>query len=611
MAAEVAARTIPPELIERIVAQTDGVPLFIEELTRAVLETGLDDASRLVVPETLQASLMARLDRLPAAKTVAQIGAVIGRSFSHELLAAVAQLPEPALTNGLQQLVSSGLAFQRGTPPEASYTFKHALVQDTVYQSLLRSRRAALHGRVVEALRAQEPGIEESRPDLLAHHCEQAGFVEQAIDYWLKAGRLALARWANAEAITQLQKGLRLLDGVTDNLKRQSKEIDLQLALGGAFGAGRGGVTAEAGAAFHRARELCQVAGETSQLVTALLGLWRFHLNRSELAISAEAGEELLCCAEGENDAVAELVGHRCLAISILHQGALLAARTHAAKAISLHEKMPTGLLGARLRYPTADGIIIAATHSFLSWALLLQGHFEQAFAHVREALDIGKEMKNPLALGTVLYQSSILHQLTGNLREVEQQSAALIAIAAEQDFPLSLATGLILHGWCVAAGGDQAAGLADMRRGVTDQQAIGDQLHAPYYLGLIASSLAEPDPQGAMLLLADALNRVEKTGECWFEAELHRLQGEVLLGAGYRQVNEAESCFRRASAVAREQGAKFWELRAGMSLARLWCEQGRRKEAYDLLVPIYDWFTEGFDTPDLKEAQALLRELA
>ena len=313
MAAQVASRAMPVELIERIATQTDGIPLFVEELTRAVVEAGLfasDGAAGFAVPDTLQASLLARLDRLPAGKPVAQIGAVIGRSFSYELIVAVAGLPEPALRQGLEQLVGSGLVFERGAPPEASYMFKHSLVRDAAYQSLLRNRRSVLHGRIVEALLHQGPDAAELHADLLGYHCAEAGLIEQAIDHWLRAGELALARSAITEAITQLQKGIRSLDELTNDATRDRKEIDLKLALAGAHVMARGQASPDAGDAFGQAQMLCQQADKLSRFGDASWGLGLFHLNRAELAESVQNAKELLQFAKDEGNVSAEMAAH-------------------------------------------------------------------------------------------------------------------------------------------------------------------------------------------------------------------------------------------------------------------------------------------------------------
>ncbi len=585
MAATVASQAIPSELIERIATQTDGVPLFIEELTRSVVEAGIPAsgaAARLAVPDTLQASLLARLDRLPAAKAVAQIGAVIGRTFSYELIAAVAGLPEPRLREGLEQLIGSGLAFERGAPPEASYIFKHSLVRDAAYESLLRGRRAALHGRAVEALLDQSPDAAETQADLLGYHCSEAGLIEQAIDHWLKAGELALARSATAEAITQLQKGVHSLDKLADDTTRRRKEIDLKLAIAVAILMAKGQASPEAGDAFGQVRALCQQAGKMSRFGEVSWGLWLFHNNRAELAESAENAQELLHYGKDEGDVIAELTGHRAIATSMLFQAKLSDSSRHFAQSLALQGGMPRDLANQRSAYSWSTG---NTARSLYSWALLLQGCFGQALVERRAALAEARESNNLHGLATALHQSCVFYQLLADLHEVEESCAELIPLAQEQGYAHWLATGTIFQGWCIAVRGERERGLAEMRRGLAAKQATGAELKVPYYLGLMAALSGDSTVEAATPLFADALHRVERTGERWFEAELHRLKGEVLLRGSEASYAEAEREFQRALGIAREQGARYWELRAATSLARLWSDQRRTEDARNLLA--------------------------
>ena len=610
MAMKIAPQAMSSELIEHIVTQTDGVPLFIEELTRAVVEAGLPAPgaiARLAVPDTLQASLLARLDRLPAAKAVAQIGAVIGRTFSYELIAAVAGLREPLLREGLEQLVGAGLAFRRGAPPEASYVFKHSLVRDAAYDSLLRGHRAGLHGRVVEALLQQSPDAAETQADLLGHHCAEAGFVEQAIDHWLRAGELALARSASIEAITQLEKGERSLDRLTDSATRRRKEFDLKRALAGAFVISKGPASPEAGDAFSQMRSLCQQAGASSRLGEASHGLWLFHHNRAELAASVEVAAGLLHYAKEEDDVAFEMLGHRCTAVSMLFQAKFSGASTHFAQALALRAKMPRDLFNQRLGYHwgPSDG-----PHTYSSWVLLLQGYIDQALAECRTGLAKARESNNPLQLAVALHHSCAFYQFLANRREVEEQCAELITLAEEQGPAHWSAVGTIFRGWSIAVSGERERGLSEMRQGLAAKQATGSELNVPYCLGLMAALSGETAKDDATLLFADALSRIERTGERWFEAELYRLKGEGLLRGSEPFFAEAEAAFQRAREIAREQGARFWELRAATSLAHLWSDQRRTEDARNLLAPVYTWFTEGFDRPDLIKARALLTSL-
>ncbi len=557
-------QVLPPAVLSRIVAQADGVPLFIEELTKAVLESRGPAGPTIGVPDTLQASLMARLDRLSVAKQVAQIGSVIGREFSHELIRDISDMAEPALNEGLDHLVASGLVFRRGKPPEATYVFKHVLVQDAAYETLLRTRRAALHGTIAAALE-RDAEMAATQPGLLAHHYAEAGLIEQAIDYWLKAGKLALARSANAEAVTQIQKGLQSLDRLSNDATRHRKEIELQVALAGALSMVKGLASLEVGAAFGRAYQLAQEFGDWRQLASILWGLWLFHLNRAELKTSVEKATALLNYIHVNGDALAELTAHRSIGISMVFLAAHDTARAHLSQAIALkghirdfiHEQIATTLANP--------------ARSLLSWSLLLQGHLNEAHAVHDLALAEARQSNNPHVLAITLHQSCVFDQLGADRHKLEAKAAELIALTTEQGFAHWLATGTIFSGWCMATGGEPEMGLAEMQHGLKAKQATGSQLKVPYYLGLIAALSAEDNPEYAMALFADALTRVEQTGERWFEPELHRLRGEALLRSSDPPFADTEAEFQRALAVARDQEARFWELRASVSLARLW----------------------------------------
>jgi class 3 adenylate cyclase/predicted ATPase len=597
---------LPPPLLTRIVTQADGVPLFLEELTKAVLESPAPTDTAIGVPDTIQASLMARLDRLPAAKQAAQIGSVVGREFSRDLVHALADLSADLLDEGLDQLVASGLAFRRGEPPDATYKFKHALVQDAAYDSMLRSRRSALHGRMVEALLCLSPDAPDTQAALLGHHCAEAGLIEQAIDHWLTAGWSALAGSAGPEAIAQLQKGLQLLDRLVDEATRIRKEIDLQVALAQAFVTTTGQASLEAGAALGRARQLSQQSGELRQLGMIIWGLWGFYLNRAELAQSVGAATDLLQYAGDGGGLMAEFVGRRCIAISTLFLGEYAVARAHFAQALALQAALPQDAIENRRVFPAMN-----SSHSLLSWALLLQGDIVQGRVERHAALAETRNSNNLHSLAVTLHQSCVFSQLLSDRHELEEKSAELIALTTEQGFAHWLATGTIFRGWCIATSGDRAMGLAEMQRGLKAKQATGARLKVPYYLGLIAALSAESAPEHALALFAEALARVEQTGERWYEAELHRLKGEALLGSSNPRYGDAEVEFQRALEISRERGERFWELRTATSLARLWSDRGRREEAHDILAPIYGWFTGGSETHALTEAHMLLSRLA
>jgi class 3 adenylate cyclase/predicted ATPase len=595
-------RSLPPEMLAEITARTDGVPLFIEELTKAVLE-----AAGTAVPASLHASLMARLDRVPGVKEVAQVAACIGREFAYPLLAAVSPLPEAELQAALDRLVAAELVFSRGKPPHSSYTFKHALVRDAAHESLLKAQRQQLHGRIATVLEEHFPETVETEPELLAQHCAEAGLSAQAVEYWQRAGQQALARSATAEAVAHLDRGLGLLVGLPDGPERRRRELGLQLALGPALIAAKGFAASETGRAYARACELCREAGDIQKLLPALYGQSAVHWQRAELAAAHEGGRELLRLAEEQGDAPAEVVGHRILGAFLFPLGRFAEARAHSEAGLALYD--PVRDRSSRFVYAVDSRVVCLL---WLSQALFALGYPEQARVRQGEALTSARELAHPNTIAQSLFCGWTLHHLLRDGREAREQAEALIALATEHGLPLWLATGVVVRGWALASSGRAKEGIAVIRLGLDDYRATGSELFSPYFLALLADAYGQAhQAAGGLSLLADALDGVERTGVRWIEAELHRLRGELQLALPKPDQSDADACFGRALAVSREQQAKFWELRAATSLARLWRDQGKRAEACDLLAPVYGWFTEGFDTADLKEAKALLDELS
>ena len=610
----VGAKTLPDEVAAQIVGKTDGVPLFVEELTKAVLESGLlkDAGNRyelsgplppLAIPSTLHDSLLARLDRLAPAKEVAQIGAAIGREFSHALLAAVANRPEAELRTAFDQLVSSELIFRRGDPPDAIYSFKHALVQDAAYGTLLKSRRQQLHARIVKVLDKQFQETVQAQPQLLAHHCTEAGLVGKAIEYWHKGGQLAIQRSTMAEAVALLDNGLEALQGLPEGEERDRRELDLQVSLGVALVAARGQPTPETGLAYTRALDLAQRLGETQALFRALYGLNSHHNSRADIASGSDAGARLLRLAYDQHDVAAQTVGHRTLGVNAVLSGEFATACAELERTLGLYDPVEHRHLAFVYGQDPWAG-----ARAWLAWPLLVTGYPKQALIHHRESIDRARELGHPNTLAQTLYCGGVVRQLLRDQPGVVEITDALIHLAREQNFPYWLAMATILRGWALFAAGEIERGIAEMAHGLTAFRATGAQLWLPYFLGLLAEGHGKAGEQEEGLrVLSEALDRVEPTGERWFEAELHRRKGEVLLCLPEQDRKAAEACFRQAITVAQGQQAKLWELRAATSLARLWRDQGRRVEAHDLLAPIYGWFTEGFDTADLREAKALL----
>jgi predicted ATPase/class 3 adenylate cyclase len=606
-------KALPPSLLEQIGARTDGVPLFVEELTKAVMESSLvkDQGDHyaltgplppLAIPATLQDSLMARLDRLAPAKEVAQIGAALGREFSFELLAAVSPLPANALEDAVAELVRTELVFRRGVPPEATYSFKHALVQDAAYGTLLRSRRQQLHARIAQVLEERFPETVNTQPDLLAHHCTEAGFVAKAIDYWRRAALGAAARSAIAEAVAQLTKGFNLLPGLPE-AERSRQELGLQMALGKAITSAKGFAAPAGGTAYARARELCAQLGETLQLFPILYGLTLFHLYRGEMTAAHEVSQELLQLAEREGGNSALFYAHRAVGVSSLPYGRLTAVRAHMERALALYDPVEHRDLAVLYAF---DPHVVCL--DYLSRALLPLGYPEQAVARHGEALAEGRQLAHLTTLAFTLFFGCTLHQILHDRARVLELATVLIPLAEEQAFPIWLAGGLILQGWVLTDTAQVEMGITQMRQGLDAWRATGAEFMVPYFLALLAEAHAKVSQSREGLgLVAQALERVERSGERWFEAELHRLRGELLLARPSRDEAQAEEALHRALGVARAQQARLWELRAATSLCRLWLDRAKETEGRALLAPIYDEFTEGFGTPDLLNAKALL----
>jgi TOMM system kinase/cyclase fusion protein len=612
------SKALPPEVMEQVVAKTDGVPLFVEELTKMVLESGLlqerEDRYELTgplpplaIPTTLHDSLMARLDRLATVKSLAQLGATLGREFSYELLQAVSPWDEGTLRHGLHQLVEAEFLYQRGLPPQATYLFKHALIQDTAYQSLLRSTRQQHHQRIAQVLEAQFSDICETQPELLAQHYTEAGLIVQAILHWQRAGQRAIQRSANVEAIGHLTKGLELLKTLPDTPERAQLELDFQIALGPVLMNTKGPAAPEVERAYARARELCQQVGETPQLFPMLWGLWYFHNGRAAHQTAQELGEQLLSLAQHIQDSAFLVVAHRALGNTLYHLGELARARAHLEEGMALYD--PQQHRSLAFLYGQDLAVICRAWAALALWLL---GYPDQALQRIREALTQAGEMAHLSSLAYALDWAAMLHRFRREVEAAQERAAAAITLSTEQGFAVYLAWGTIVQGWSLAEQGQGVEGTAQIRQGLATSQAMGLQAVLPYHLALLAEAYGKAG-QGkeGLRVLAEALTMVNNTGERNYEAELYRLKGELLLQQALGSGDEAETCFHQALDIARQQQAKSLELRAAISLGRLWQRQSRQAEARALLAPIYGWFTEGFDTADLQEAKALLDELA
>jgi predicted ATPase len=617
-------KLIPASIRQDIIERTDGIPLFIEEMTKAVLEADSQRAAErtvaaapspaLAVPASLHASLMARLDRLGPAKELAQIGAAIGRQFSHALLVAVMQKPEPELASALDRLIAAGLLFRQGMPPYATYLFKHALVQDAAYGTLLRARRRALHARIAETLEGQFAEIAESQPELLARHCTEAGLIEKAAHLWGKAGERSLARSALVEAIEQLSRALAQIATLPATPALRREQIKLWVALLNPLMHVKGHAAAETKAAAEQAKlliERAEALGEPPEdpllLFSVLYSVWVANYVAFNGDVICNLAAQFLALAEEQGSTVPLMMGHRVMGSSLLWTGVITEGRTHLSRAIALYDPAEHRPLATRFGQDAE-----VAALSDRSWALWLLGYPEVARRDADEALRNAREMGQAATLMYALSRAPISSTLWGNRVAAAAQAQELVALATKKGSSIWKARGVFYEGGVLALSGRASQAIRMIAAGIAASRSTGATFLLPFYLPYLARAHAELGQfEEAWRYIDEATTAVETTKERWCEAEVHRIAGEVALKLPVPDAAKAEAYFERALAVARQQQAKSWELRAAMSMARLWRDQGKRDEARDLLVPVYGWFTEGFDTLDLKQAKVLLDGLA
>jgi class 3 adenylate cyclase/tetratricopeptide (TPR) repeat protein len=603
----VEGRALPPEIAEQIVSRTDGVPLFIEELTKAVLESGaLAEAGdkyvatgplpTMSIPLTLQASLLARLDHLAPAREVAQIGAALGRQFSHELISAVAAMPQAQLNDALSQLQGAELIYRRGSGADAEYSFKHALVQDAAYSTLLRGRRLQLHGRIVDTLESQFAQLVASQPQLLAHHCTEAGRTEQALGYRMKAAQLAVARSAMKEAEGQLRRGLALLSQLPEGSAREKHELEFSIALARALIATQGHAAPEVAEVQARARQLWERLGQPPE--AWISNQFEYRLTRAELALARQEAQEIINRGKTASNPLTTIAGCNMIATVSFFLGDFTASCDYGQEALDLL---------AEVRDPRDRGAVyrqtVARSYRFLSKFYL--GHLDQALAQSQEAQAAARAHSFSLALALACglhMQAEPAHRA----RRCEE----LEAHAGEHGFPIFAAHATVFRGSALSALGRTDEGLELLEKGLAAYRATGAMLQVPGFLTELAEGCGRCGrAEQGLDHLAEAAEMIERSEERWTEAYMLRTRGELLIALGDR--DGAEASLQQAIAVAQRQRARLWELRAATSLARLWREQGRNGEARTLLAPICGWFAEGLDSPDLSRANSLLQQLA
>jgi class 3 adenylate cyclase/predicted ATPase len=612
-------KRLPPEVMQQLVERTDGIPLFIEETTKAILESDLlqqsDDRYQLTgtlqvptIPVTLQDALMGRLDRLGTGKQVAQIGAAIGRRFSYELLQAVSSLDQAVLGAELRKIVNSGLLDEEGRLPHATYIFKHALIQDAAYQSLLRRTRQQYHRDIARALEERFPETADTQPELMAHHLTEAGLAEPAIPYWQKAGEVAIKRAAFLEAINHLGRGIEALQKLADGTGRDRREIGLQTALGMALQATRGYAAPEVDRAYTRARTLCERAGDENELVAVVRGQHLFYGVRADYRTGMDLVHQLLELGERNQNPGYQLEAHLAMGLCSLYMGRFLESRAHFEQGLALYKPEDRPLHSFHYLGHSA-----AICRSYLGRTLSFLGYQDQAVKFSEEGLVLARTFSIPMSQVQAMGMLTILYQARRDFSAAREWASNTIWHATEYGFPYWSSLSAMVQGSLVAQQGHLDQGLAQLRRALDRHLATGAKLGLSWFLVLLAElyGMATRWEEGFQAL-SQALAHVEDTEERYYAAEVHRLRGELLLRqSGLRAAADAETCLRQALDVARRQAAKAWELRAATSLARLWCDQNRADEARALLTDVYNWFTEGFDTPDLQDARRLLDELA
>jgi class 3 adenylate cyclase/tetratricopeptide (TPR) repeat protein len=609
-------KALPKDIADQIVDRTDGVPLFIEELTKTVVESGIvtetaagyvaiGPVAPFAIPTSLHASLLARLDRLAPTRELAQIGAALGRSFSHQLISAVATMPQQQVDDALVQLVRAELIFRHGTPPDAEYTFKHSLVQDAAYSTLLRSRRQQLHGLISATLEREFSEIVQTRPEVIARHCTEANLVEKAVGYWLKAGQLALGRMALPEAIAHLDFGLAMLQKLGQSPQRDGLELQVRSALGTAWWARKGWMAEELVDALKPALEIAKALGQPGAIIQVLWGLWVYYLIRGNARESVTLAEEALRVAQ-EADDEALLVARVIAAATHFWHGELREALKQGDAILALYDERKHWHIADQFNHDPKTIAGIYGQHCL--WIL---GYPDQALEVARSKDEHARRRNHPFDLGFALTQGAHIYDYLGDATALRVRAEEAERLGAERGLPTFEIMGQALQGVALVRAGKYDLAVPVLRTAIEQWHSTGARLWGRYIRGVLAEALARSDKIEEGLEVCDrALAEIEQP-ECrerWHYAELLRLRGWMLSLKG--DVRGGERSYGTSLEWARQQQAKSWELRAAISLARLWRDQGKAQQARELLAPVYGWFTEGFDTCDLKEAKALLDQL-
>ena len=612
-------KPLPDVVLDQILAKADGVPLFVEELTKTVLEAGcLKDADDhyaldgplppLAIPMTLQDSLLARLDRHGAVKEIAQIGACIGREFDYELLAAVSPLRDDDLRDALRQLVQSELAFERGAPPTATYLFKHALVQDAAYATLLKSRRQHVHASIAQQLEERFSHRVQHEPELAALHFERAHNFPKAAVYWLAAGRRNLEASAVTEAIAHLECALSVNDQCAASAERDRRDIAIRLALGNGYITAHGWPTIHLQETLEPALELCMRDDDADQALPILYQLWMYAFQRCAYGEAHRLENVLEELGATHHRSDMGIVAHTCRSMSRILSGDFTDSREHSDTVMREYRSAAHASL---VHVMANDPFTLAGTWSELAhWVL---GWPERARQVGRRQLASARTLGHPFNLCWALIGGAWSFIGCRDAREANAWIDEAVTLAQAHGFAfMEHCMCRLWSGMAHVAGGDYEQGYAKIEPGLALWRQSGGQIFVPWFNTSLAEAVLRlGDKDRALALIAEALDRGHQHAHPTFEAEAHRVHGLILSAAPHSNVTEAEAAFKQGVATARRQQAKSWELRAATSLASLWQSQGKRQEAYDLLAPVYNWFTEGFDTADLIDAKTLLDDLA
>ena len=608
---------LPEEVLDQIATRTDGVPLFVEELTKSMLESGQLEGignrnvlsgsmPALAVPATLQDALTARLDRLAPIKDILQMGACIGREFSFELLAEVSRVSADELSSALDQFTEAELIFRRGDPPAAIYTFKHALVQDAAYSSLLRARRAEIHGTIAGVLETAFPETLQAQPEIVAHHFTEANLLDRAIPMWEQAGRNAAQKFANTEAIRHFTKAIELLASLSDDEAKNRRELALQINLAPVYMAAKGFSAPEVGVAYERARDLARGLGDASNLFTSLWGLWLFNQMRPKKGTARALSEELLTLGAQNADSGQILQAGHASWTTNFFLGEFKYTKERAEQGIALYDASEHR--AHKFLYGGHDpGVCCRGVGGLTTYML---GFPDQSVQLVRSAVTLAEAINHPLSRLMAELWLTQIQLLRGDSKDARKTLDRAIQLASETGIPRGMWADF-LKGWTLSVAGKPKDGLPQMLRDFDTMGAAAQEAFRPYYLGVLGDTCRAAERVEDGLGFVDrGLELVLTHDSQWCLAELHRIKGELLHARG-EPLAAVEQCFDTAITVARSQDGKLWELRATASLARLWHSHGRSAEARDRLASIYGWFTEGFDSADLTGAKALLDELS